>query len=69
MDEKELIRHAFVKQGAIPNKVALASASEFGLKHAYFDVYKPADDTKKGVWIIEKDASGIEFIVRADDSK
>ena len=69
MDSKEIVRHAFVKQGSIPNRIMVKEASDFGLKHSYFDVWKPVDEAKTGVWIMEKDSSGQEWIVRAEDSK
>lgn len=62
----ELEVKAFDEQGIIPARVASAQASKFGLRHAYFDVYKPVNTANKGVWQLEKDADGNEFIIRAD---
>jgi hypothetical protein len=66
MSPEELEVKAFTEQGIIPARVASSKASTFGLRHAYFDVYKPVNTSTKGVWQLEKDADGNEYIVRAD---
>ena len=63
--------HEFQTNGTIPDRVAKADASKFGLRHVAFDVWSPsyssnsvASSTKQ-VWHLEKDADGNEVIVRA----
>jgi len=66
MSPAELETKAYADKGIIPNKIAAANAGSFGIKKAYFDVWKPVDETKKGIWHLQKDADGGEWIVRAD---
>lgn len=56
----------FNEKGIIPNKIASSNAKSFGLRHAYFDVWKPVNTEAKGIWHLQKDADGNEWIVRAD---
>lgn len=67
MSPEELEVKAFTEQGIIPSRVASSKASSFGLRHAYFDVYKPINTSNQGVWQLQKDANGNEYIVRADE--
>ena len=49
--------------GVRPTRIAKANASQFGLRHAFWDVYAPVSGPSKGQWILEKDAeSGDEYI-------
>jgi hypothetical protein len=66
MSPAEVQAKDFTEKGIIPNKVASTKANSFGLRHAYFDVWKPVDTNKSGVWLLQKDADGSECIVRAD---
>lgn len=66
MSPAELETKAFTESGIIPDRVASSQAKSFGLRHAYFDVWKPVDTSAKGVWHLQKDADGNEYIVRAD---
>jgi len=63
-DEREA--KAYADSGTVPNKIAKEKADSFGIRKAFFDVWKPVDENKKGVWHLQKDADGNEFIVRAD---
>jgi len=56
----------FKEQGIIPNKIRLSNIDKFMIKKAFWDVYKPIDESKKGVWILESDSEGNKFIVRTD---
>jgi hypothetical protein len=56
-----------VQEWILPNKIAKSNASNFGLRHAYWDVWVPEKNDKKGVWQLQKDASGNEVIVRTDE--
>ncbi len=67
MSQLDIEKKVYAEQGTIPNKVAASEASTFGLRRAYFDVYKPANSSTRGVWHLEKDADGNDFIVRADE--
>jgi hypothetical protein len=64
---EDLSKEAFAKSGTIPSRVALASASQFGLRKAYFDIWKPANPETKGVWKLSKEADGTEWITQEED--
>ncbi len=66
MTDLDLEKEQFKEEGIIPNKVAKADAEVFGLRKAYFDIFKPVNPSTPGVWKLEKDASGSEYIVRSD---
>ncbi len=66
MSPEELEVKAYTEKGIIPNRLAVARASKFGLRHAYFDVWKPSDSNKQGIWQVQKDADGNDYIIRAD---
>ena len=66
MTPDELEAKAFADEGAIPNKIAKEKAEGFGIRKAYFDVWKPVDESKVGIWHLSKDEDGSEWIVRAD---
>ncbi len=59
----------YKEHGVVPAKIAVENIEKFNIRRAFFDVYKSTDETKKGVWHLEKDADGNEFIVRADEQK
>ncbi len=69
MDEMtpfELEVKNYTEVGIIPKTVAHSQASSFGLRKAYLDVWKPIDSKTSGIWHLQKDADGKEWIVRAD---
>lgn len=66
MSPAEVEQLDFTEKGIIPNCVAASKASSFGLRHSYFDVWKPIDTNAKGVWHLQKDADGNDVIIRAD---
>ena len=66
MSPEEVQIAEYTQNGIIPNKVAIGKASTFGLRRAYFDIFKHENNSTKGVWQLQKDADGNEFIVKAD---
>ncbi len=64
----EIEEKLYQDHGVAPDKIAVADAGKFGIRRAFFDVFKPSDTTKAGVWHLEKDADGNEYIVKAQES-
>ena len=53
-------KEAFAKVGKIPNSLPVKKASDFGLRHAFFDVWMPKDTSTTGVWKLSKSEEGSE---------
>ncbi len=69
MDEATYAVAKYKASGVRPSRIAVASAAQFGLKKAFWDVYSPVEGPTAGNWRLEKDAStGEEVIVRKDST-
>lgn len=69
MDELTFAVAKFKASGVRPSRIAVANASQFGLKKAFWDVYSPVENPSAGTWRLEKDATtGDEVIVRKDST-
>lgn len=69
MDAATFAVAKYKTSGVRPSRIAIASAEQFGLKRAFWDVYSPVEGPTAGQWRLEKDASsGEEFIVRKDST-
>jgi hypothetical protein len=67
MTDEQFSVAKFNETGERPEKIAVASAEKFGLRHAYWDVWAPVEGNANKVWTLEKDATtGEEFIKRAE---
>jgi hypothetical protein len=67
LSPKELQEKAFKDDGSIPNKVAALDAKAFGLRKSYFDVWTPVNEATPGIWKLNKEADGTEWITREED--
>jgi len=63
MSPAEIETKDFQENGIIPTRVAKTNASSFGLRHAYFDVWKPENLEIKSVWQSQT-IDGVDYIVR-----
>jgi len=68
MTSEDLTKEAFSVHGIVPSRVALANADEFGLRKAFFDVWKPTNPETQGTWRLSKEADGTEWITREEDT-
>ena len=69
MDEITFAAAKYKVTGERPSRIAVANASQFGLKKAFWDVYSPVEGVNAGMWRLEKDAvTGEENIVRKDSN-
>ncbi len=66
MSELEKSQEEFKTSGSIPKKVAMKDIQSFGLRRAYFDIFKPSNPSTSGIWRLEKADDGSEWIVRSD---
>ena len=69
MDEITFAAAKYKVSGERPVRIAVANASQFGLKKAFWDVFVPVEGVSAGMWRLEKDAAtGEDHIVRKDSN-
>ena len=65
--DKLLIELHSKRTGSLDNVQRVKKTEDLKLKKVAFDVYKIYKDQYEGLWTLEKEADGSEFLVRASN--